>query len=77
MEGRERGPPRVQQEHCLLFARGLPPSVNAGPLASIINFKEQRTVSILITMLIITNAGTGADSLSLNMGGLLVVFLGS
>ena len=63
LEGRERGPPHVQREHCLLFARGLPSNVNEGSLASVINFKGQRTLSVLITVLIITNAETSADSL--------------
>ena len=65
LEWREWGPPRVQREHCLPSARGLPSSINAGPLASVKNFRGQRTVSILITMLIITNAETYADSLIL------------
>ena len=63
--GREWEPPRVQREDWLPSARGLPSSINAGPLASVKNFKGHRTVSIFITVLIITNAETSVDSLIL------------
>lgn len=63
--GREWEPPRAQREHCLPSARGLPSSINAGLLASVKNFKGHRPVSIFITVLIITNAETSADSLIL------------
>lgn len=51
----------------------MPPNVNVGALAVVINLeKGSRTMSILIALLIITNAKISADSPLLNLDELLV-----
>lgn len=51
----------------------MPPNVNVGALAVVINLeKGSRTMSILIALLIITNVKTSAHSPLLNLDELLV-----